>query len=120
MLKIIVSSPRPFAGVSFIKYEHLIKKAQDGGHKVATIQYFHGKLESHVGYDIGACLNAEKCIDNNQYIEGIYDAEVIGYPSPCKAFLWNAGIPRGLIVDASDKESMKYAEEAFKRKEENL
>lgn len=120
-LKIIVSAPCSFAGVDFSSNEEKINNAIKEGHTVVTISYLHGTLERVMGYDIGACLNAEECVKDEKYIEGIYDAEVLGYPNTCKAFLWNAhDMLRGLIVDPGKEEDLKFAEEKYYNKEWNL
>lgn len=122
-LKLVVSEPRPFAGVDFKKYQSQIDEAIGQGHKVTIIQYLHGKVQHEMGYDIAACLNAEGCADfeKEQWKPGIYDVEVVDYPKPCKAYLWNTKLGhRGLIVDIEDKEAVKSAEEKYNKKEQLL
>ena len=119
-LKLVVSEPRSFAGVDFKKYQSQIDEAMSQGHKVAIIQYLHGTVQEKMGYDIAACLNAEECadFDKERWIPGIYDAEVVDYQKPCRAYLWNvSGRSRGLIVDIEDKEGVRSAEEAYNNKE---
>ena len=119
-LKLVVSKPGPLAGVDFEKYQSQIDEAINQGHKVAVIQYLHGIVQDKMGYDIAACLNAEECADFEKELwkPGIYDVEVIDYPKPCRAYLWNAlGRSRGLIVDIEDKEGVRSAEKAYNNKE---
>lgn len=119
-LKLVVSKPGPLAGVDFEKYQGQIDEAINQGHKVAVIQYLHGIVQKKMGYDIAACLNAEECADFEKELwkPGIYDVEVIDYPKPCRAYLWNAlGRSRGLIVDIEDKEGVRSAEKAYNNKE---
>lgn len=112
------------AGVDFTKDEDLINKAIEDGHKVCIISYFHGEVQDAAGYDIGACLNGELCADfvKKSYREGIYDAELLGYDKPLKAFLWNDEFqrPRGLIVVAGNMKDMRFAKNKFKSKTSNL
>ena len=122
-LKLVVSEPRSFARVDFKKYQSQIDEAMSQGHKVAIIQYLHGTVQEKMGYDIAACLNAEECADFEKELwkPGIYDVEVIDYPKPCRAYLWNAlGRSRGLIVDIEDKEGVRSAEKAYNNKEYSL
>ena len=122
-LKLVVSKPGPLAGVDFEKYQGQIDEAISQGHKVAAIQYLHGIVQEKMGYDIAACLNAEECADFEKELwkPGIYDVEVIDYPKPCRAYLWNAlGRSRGLIVDIEDKEGVRSAEKAYNNKEYSL
>ena len=119
-LKLVVSKPGPLAGVDFEKYQGQIDEAISQGHTVAAIQYLHGIVQEKMGYDIAACLNAEECADFEKELwkPGIYDVEVIDYPKPCRAYLWNAlGRSRGLIVDIEDKEGVRSAEKAYNNKE---
>ena len=119
-LRLVVSEPRSFAGVDFKKYQSQIDEAMEKGHRIAIIQYLHGKVQHEMGYDIAACLNAEECTDptKEQWKPGIYDVEVVDYQNPCRAYLWNAlGRSRGLIVDIEDEEGVKSAEEAYNNKE---
>ena len=124
MLNLIVSKPQCFAGTDFSKYKKEIHDAEIEGHKVVGISYFHGNLESALGYDIGLCLNGEEITDDkNNLLEGIYDAQVKDYDGKIKAFLWtgkhNKEI-RGLIVDEKDSEALKYAEEMYSNKEDYI
>ena len=120
-LKLVVSKPGPLAAVDFEKYQSQIEdEAISQGHKVTVIQYLHGIVQDKMGYDIAACLNAEECADFEKELwkPGIYDVEVIDYPKPCRAYLWNvSGRSRGLIVDIEDKEGVRSAEEAYNNKE---
>lgn len=119
-LKLIVSAPCCFAGTDFTKDKALIDEAFESGHSVSTINYFHGEVEDFISYDIGACLNAEEFLDTEKGCvrEGIYDAELIGYNKPLKAFLWNDEFqrPRGLVVVADNEKDMKFAEKKFNSK----
>ena len=119
-LKLVVSKPGPFAGVDFEKYQSQIDEAISQGHTVAIIQYLHGIVQEKMGYDIAACLNAEECADFEKELwkPGIYDVEVVDYPKPCRAYLWNAlGRSRGLIVDIEDTAGVRSAENAYNNKE---
>ena len=62
MLELIASKPCSMAGISFSEEdEQLIRNAEKEGHKISTISYFHGNIETLAGYDIGVCINAEQC-----------------------------------------------------------
>lgn len=123
-LILIASDPCSFAGTDFTKNKALIDEAFKNGHSVSTISYFHGEVEDFIGYDIGACLNAEEFLDTEKGCvrEGIYDAELIGYDKLLKAFLWNDEFkrPRGLIVVANNKKDMKFAREKFNSRTSSL
>lgn len=119
-LKLVVSKPGPLAGVDFEKYQSQIDEAISQGHTVAVIQYLHGIVQEKMGYDIAACLNAEDCADFEKELwkPGIYNVEVVDYPKPCRAYLWNAlGRSRGLIVDIEDKEGVRSAKKAYNNRE---
>jgi len=126
ILNLIVSSPCGFGMTDFHSDNDDIVKAKNEGHKVVPIMYFHGKVESEIGYDIGVCINGEEISDNeDNLLEGIYDAKVKGYNGNLKAFLWNDGtvkrcVKRGLIVNESCKEDMKYARKCYFEREEIL
>lgn len=124
VLSLIESAPCCFAGTDFTKHKALIEEALDHGHDVCTIHYFHGEVEQHAGYDIGACLNAEEFLDVEKGClkEGVYDAELLGYDKPLKAFLWNDEFkrPRGLIVVADNKKDMRFAKKKFDSKTSEL
>ena len=49
---------------------------------------------------------------------GVLNCNVEGYMRPCKAYLWRVAgsVTKGLIVDAEDIHSIKYAEEQLKKK----
>ena len=122
-IKLVVSLPGPLGSTDFSRHQCEIEKAIEEGHTVTTLQYLHGKVEKEMGYDICACLNAEVCVDFKKelYRPGEYEAEVIGYPRKCRAFLWNTNNrPRGLIVDALDSDDMKFAKEKYNRREGSL
>lgn len=118
-LKLVVSKPNAFALVDFSKYDTQIQDAIKECHQTYILQYLHGDLESEMGYDITLCLNAELCcnFEKHQYIDGVYEVEVVDYPNPCTAYLWTAdGINRGLIVDSTDTVSVEFAKEKYKSK----
>ena len=119
-LKCIISAPCCMGGTDFSKYEELINKTIEEGHKICIMSYFHGEVESFARYDIGACLNGEICgnFDKKTYKDGIYDAELDGFNKPLKAFLWTDEYkrPRGLIVCADNKKDMKFARVKYNSK----
>ena len=118
-LQIIVSKPCPLAGVDFTEYEDTIHKAITEGHTPIIMQYLHGTLESKMDYDIALCLNGEDCahVEIEEYITGIYDAKVLGYDNPCKAYLWNThGRTRALVVDTSNEEDNAFAKSCYTKK----
>lgn len=122
LLKLVVSAPRPFAGANYEKYKEIINKAMEEGHDPITgLGYFHGTLESKMGYDIFACLNAELILNKTKdgVIPGVYECEVIDYPGgKCKGFFWNdrVGYPRGLVVDPTDEVDLEFAQNRFNEK----
>ena len=87
MLTIVISKPKPLGGVDFSEYNDFINDALKEGHTPKIISYLQGKVQQVMKYDIGLCLNGENCFQGQKYIEGIYDAQIMGYGNPCKAFL---------------------------------
>lgn len=118
MLELIASSP--MAGISFSEEdEQLIRNAEKEGHKISTISYFHGNIETLAGYDIGVCINAEQFIFNNNILTGSYEAHLKGFDNRLRAFIWTVdNMFRGLIVDVT--EALDYASECYKEKREYL
>lgn len=122
-LQIIVSKTMCFTGTDFSEHQNLIDEALNLGHIVSSISYIHGIAEDVMGYDIGACLNAELFLNRKHNpIEGIYDAKIIGYNNPCKAYIWRTKYNdyKCLIVDITDSEDVKYAQKCYSDKEECL
>lgn len=102
----------------------------NGTYAYTNCVYLHGIVEHAIGYDIVLCMNPEdfkklpyydNCIkiDIN---DGIYHCEVDGYAGECTAYIWHRNIfgngseNVGLIVDATDKTAVQYAEEKYKEK----
>lgn len=83
--------------------------------------YLHGKLEEKAGFDI-VDTKTEK--ETKNISEGIHDVEVVytdGTSEFAKLFYWHGKyIPRGLIVSPEDEEGMKYAQECFDSKVNDL
>lgn len=92
--------------------------------------YLHGALQHKFIYD-----KANMYVDLETYkspiverhgaktylATGIYDVEVEGYDSPCKAFMWQTEedgitILRGLVVDPTIEEDIKDAQKKYKEK----
>lgn len=101
--------------------------AHKEGHIVWSLPCFYGKVEKAVGYDIGICLNGEvfASLEKDGKIsvkDGIYDAELHGYDGKLKAYIWNGedNKAKALIVDVTDEESVKYAEECYNKDQQWL
>ena len=118
MLELITSKPCSMAGISFSEEdEQLIRNAEKEGHKISTISYFHGNIETLAGYDIGVCINAEQFIFNNNILTGSYEAHLKGFDNRLRAFIWTVdNMFRELIVDVTEA----YASECYKEKREYL
>ena len=91
--------------------------------------YFHGIIEDYIGSIISYeyPLDLVQCNKYSwKYKEGIYDA--FCYDKPVKLYLWRFKIStqyeytmlRGLIVDPTSAEDVKYAEEHFNLKSKSL
>lgn len=83
--------------------------------------YLHGKLEEKTGFDI---VDTKTKKETENISEGIHDVEVVfpdGTSESAKLFYWHGKyIPRGLIVSPTDEEAMKYAQECFDNRVNNL
>lgn len=118
----LVSVPCAFGQVDMSKYEDVIDRWYDEGHRVSYFQYLHGKVQDAMGYDCGVCLNSEVFYRDDTLHEGIYDIKVEGYENPCKAFIWKSKYKHDkcLVVDPTDKEDLEYAQQCYDIKVDRL
>ena len=92
--------------------------------------YLHGVLCDKFNFDKALMYvdwetyksNIVEIKDRVSYlVPGIYDVEVEGYDKRCKAFMWQVeecGISflRGLVVDPTVEEDIKYAQKKYEEK----
>lgn len=113
-------------------YDDIYKSYKENEFIFGGGYYLHGKVESYYGYDLCNFLqlperftyashlrNESKTPCRRIKFEGIYNVEVVDYPNECLGFFW-CGVEEfhGLIVDKTDFESMKYANECYLNKKE--
>ena len=115
-------------------YDDIYKSYKENEFIFGGGYYLHGKVESHYGYDLCKFLQLPKSFTyashlNNEKktpcrrikFSGIYNVKVVGYPNECLGFFWYSDDIKefhGLIVDKTDFESMKYANECYLNKED--
>lgn len=104
-----------------IKFDNL-NNPPEGFYASAMGWYFHGELETLVGYDIPSAS-----VDLREVADGIYAGSYKGLD--CTFFNWSYNESfgsikkrrhRGLIVLNSDTESYEYAKLAYETKRQNL
>ena len=92
--------------------------------------YLHGDIESKFHYDKAYMFidygtsktEFMQTINNRTYLApGIYDVVVEGYNKPCRGYFWHAKesehiLLRGLVVDTTNKDDIKYAIKMFNKK----
>lgn len=112
--------------------ESEIKKKTFGLERIdaPNFWYLHGTLQDTFHYDkafmyvdwetFKSGIVEER--DVHSYLAtGIYDVEVEGYDKPCKAFMWQSEeggmtLLRGLVVDPTIEEDLKYAQKKYEEK----
>ena len=112
--------------------ESEIKKKTFGLERIdaPNFWYLHGVLQDMFHYDkafmyvdwetFKSGIVEER--DVHSYLAtGIYDVEVEGYDKPCKAFMWQSEeggmtLLRGLVVDPTVDEDLKYAQKKYEEK----
>lgn len=113
-----------------IKQANLIDKVNLSEVHPLPFKFAHGELANLAGYDI-VYSNSKEESDVLNNLEGIYDIEIflenknklinmVAYIVNAKAFIWKIPgleMTKGLIVLENDKESYKYAFEAYSTKQ---